>query len=291
MKAVDNVFKAGALLGECPRWHDETASLYWVDSLGQGLHAWQPGTGRSLSLALPEEIGSFSFRSSGGLVAAMRSGFVFIDSIRSGTITPVTDPEADKVDNRLNDGRCDAAGRFWAGSIYPPKDKPNAWIYSLDASLNCRQMVGPVMTSNGIAFSPDNTTFYYADSPKRSIYACDFDLDTGTLANRRVFHRFAAGEGCPDGCAVDEDGCYWVALFAGGKVVRLSPGGVVLEEVDIPAKYPTMVAFGDDDKTTLYVTTCRQACSKEELKKYPGSGDIFAFQAGVKGMEEYCFAG
>ncbi|MGI9276522.1 MAG: SMP-30/gluconolactonase/LRE family protein [Endozoicomonas sp.] len=291
MKAVEKVLDAGALLGECPRWHDETAALYWVDSTGPSLNAWQPVTGRIRSLALAEEIGSFAFRQSGGMVAAMRSGFVFIDSIESGVITPIVDPETDKPHNRLNDGRCDAAGRFWAGSIYPPKDRADAWIYSLDGQLECRQMAGPVMTSNGIAFSPDNTTFYYSDSPERSIYACEFDLESGSLASRRVFHRFAPGEGRPDGCAVDVDGCYWVALFAGGKVVRLSPGGIVLEEVEIPAKYPTMVAFGGVDNSTIFVTTCRQACSEAELLEYPDSGAIFAFEAGVFGMEEYRFAG
>lgn len=290
MKAVVNVLNARALLGECPRWHAESSSLYWIDIAGKTLNCWQTETGQTATLPLPEEPGCFAFRQSGGLVAAMKSGFVFIDSLESGQITPITDPEKDKTHNRFNDGRCDARGRFWAGSVYPPKDKSDAWIYCLASDLSCTRKAGPLLTSNGIAFSPDNRTFYYSDTPEHVIYACEYDLESGEVANRRVFHRFPFGEGRPDGCAVDEEGCYWTALYAGGRVVRLSPGGVILEEVAIPAKYPTMVAFGGSDYSILYVTTCRQACSEDELEEYPESGDIFAFEAGVKGIEEYRFA-
>ncbi|WP_257255571.1 MULTISPECIES: SMP-30/gluconolactonase/LRE family protein [unclassified Endozoicomonas] len=290
MKIVKNVLDAGTLLGECPRWHEPTSTLYWVDITGKSLNSWQPESGARQSLSLPEEIGCFVFRASHGLVAALRSGFVFLDSIESGRITPICDPESDKPHNRLNDGRCDALGRFWVGSVYPPKDKSDAWIYMLNNQLDCQRKAGPFLTSNGIAFSPDNRTIYYADSPEQIIYACDFDLERAELSNRRVFHRFPAGKGRPDGCAVDEEGCYWTALFAGGAVVRLSPGGVLLETISLPVKYPTMVAFGGDDYSTLYITSCRQACSDEELELYPESGSIFAVKTGVRGLKENRFA-
>ncbi|MGI9281748.1 MAG: SMP-30/gluconolactonase/LRE family protein [Endozoicomonas sp.] len=289
MKAVKNVLDAGSLLGECPRWHEPSSSLYWVDITGKTLNSWQPASGVRQSLTLSEEIGCFVFRKTNGLVAALRSGFVFIDSIESGRITPICDPESDKPHNRFNDGRCDALGRFWAGSVYSPKDKSDAWIYMLDNQLDCRRMAGPLLTSNGIAFSPDNQTLYYADTPQHTIYACDFDLEHAQLTNRRVFHRFPFGQGRPDGCAVDEAGCYWTALYEGAAVVRLSPGGVLLETIDLPVKYPTMVAFGGSDCSTLFITSCRQACSEEELESYPESGSIFAIEVEVKGLKENLF--
>ena len=150
-------------------------------------------------------------------------------------------------ENRFNDGRVDASGRLWAGSVYPPKDYNGANIYSLNPDGVVTHQVGDLLTANGIAFSPDSRTLYYADTPSHAIMAADFDLAAGTISNTRVFHQFPHGQGRPDGACVDSEGYYWTALYEGGRVVRLNPAGEIVQEIHLPVRCPTMPAFGGAD--------------------------------------------
>ena len=191
--------------------------------------------------------------------------------------------------NRFNDGRCDAAGRFLAGSYYPPKDYDGANLWSLDKTFTATKLVDGLLTCNGIAFSPDNKTFYFANTPKHVIYRCDYDLEKGTIGNRQIFHKFPFGQGRPDGAAVDSEGYYWTALYEGGRIVRLDPQGKILEEIPVPAKCPTMVAFGDEDLKTLYITSAGDRPG-QELEEFPHSGNIFKVRVDVPGLVEHRFA-
>ena len=300
MKAVVKVLDARTQQGRCPRWHQKSGSLYWLDVAGQSLNAWQAEYDHSQTLLLPEPSGCFSFFSSNSqypdsIILASSSGFFQVDAFSSGLnsgskVSRLNCVSSDLIKNNLLDGRCDAAGRFWVGSANIYGRHAESWLYSLDATLQLEQKAGPVMAASSIAFSPDSGTIYYADSAEHVIYACEYDLEEGVLANRRVFHRFPFGKGMPAGAAVDSDGGFWVAMFAGEKIVRLSPGGVMVEEVRLPVKYPTTVAFGGEANTTLFITSCRQACSSEELEQYPESGGIFAIETGVMGMTEYSYS-
>lgn len=289
MQKVEIALKIKASLGECPRWDETNQLLYWVD-INQGqLHRFNPETGTDEFLQFDEEIGCMSLRQGDGFLLAMRSGFYTLDGWNTERKF-IADPEADMLKNRFNDGRADAKGRMFAGTVYPPKDYGGASIYSLSPEGEVKKWVGDLLTANGIAFSPDSRTFYYADTPSHAVQACDYDLDTGTVSNCRVFHQFPHGHGRPDGAAVDSEGCYWTALYEGGRVVRLSPDGKIIQEITVPARCPTMVAFGGSDMQTLYITSVGSR-PDSELEEFPDSGSVFQIRVDVPGLTEHRFAG
>jgi len=289
MRKVEVALKVKANLGECPRWDEIDEKLYWVDINACQLHRFDPATGRDDFLQFEEEIGCFSLRQQGGFLLAMRSGFYTLDDWCTER-TFITDPEVGLEKNRFNDGRADAYGRMFAGSVYPPKDYGGASIYSLTPKGEARKWVGNLLTANGIAFSPRMDIFYYADTPTHAIQRCDYDLDSSVVSNCRLFHQFPLGRGRPDGAAVDSEGCYWTALYEGARVVRLSPDGEILDEIPVPAKCPTMVAFGGADMKTLYITSVGDR-PDVELQEYPDSGAIFKVVVDVPGLRECRFAG
>lgn len=284
---------ARARLGECPRWDEKTGILYWVDIKSCALHRFDPVAGTDRLRSFDEEIGCFALDRNGGFVAGMRSGFVRCDSF-DGPVRAIGDPETDKPDNRFNDGRCDPAGRFIAGTMNEAKTAADGTLYCLDwrADLVARRITpiaGDALTMNGLAFSPDGSRMYYSDTPNHVVYMLDYDVDSGVASNKRVFHRFPPGNGRPDGASVDAEGYYWSALYAGGRVVRISPDGRIVAEVRIPARHCTMIAFGDEDLQTAYVTTARDDMTVPALREYPQAGGIFAFRVTTPGLSEYRF--
>jgi sugar lactone lactonase YvrE len=289
MTEVQIALKIKASLGECPRWDEREQLLYWLDINAGQLHRLNPATGIDSFLQFDEEIGCFALREQGGFVLAMRTGFYTIDGWTNER-TFIADPEIGMEKNRFNDGRCDEKGRLFAGSVYPPKDHGGASIYSLSPNGKVTCWIKGLLTANGIAFSPDNKTFYYADTPSHAVTRCDFDLDSGAVRNCSVFHQFPLGNGRPDGAAVDSEGYYWTALYEGGRVVRIDPLGNIVQEIKVPAKCPTMVAFGGADLKTLYITSVGSR-SDEELEVYPYSGSIFSVRLAVAGRVENRFGG
>ncbi|ABD82471.1 SMP-30/gluconolactonase/LRE family protein [Saccharophagus degradans] len=289
MKNVEVALNVRAKLGECPRWDEKEQLLYWVDIDSFQLHRFDPKTGKDDFITFKEEIACFSLRQNhDGFLVAMRSGFHFLDGWNT-KLRAIADPEATLVKNRFNDGRCDAEGRMIAGSVYPPKDHDGANLWQLGTDLKVTKLAEGLLTSNGAGFSPDNKTFYFSDTPKHVIYKYDYDLATGEMTNGTVFHQFPFGNGRPDGAAVDSEGCYWTALYEGSRIVRLSPEGEILQEIDLPVRCPTMVAFGGEDLKTLYITTVG-ARPEEELRDYPLSGALLKVEVDVPGLVEHRFA-
>lgn len=288
MPQVELALDAKAKLGECPRWDEQSQRLYWIDINSFQLHAFDPITGENKYLQFEEEIGCFSLRKDKGFVLAMRSGFFLLDNW-STSLEKIGDPEEGLDKNRFNDGRCDAKGRLIAGSYYPPKDHDGANFWSLHSDFSTHKIADDMLTANGTAFSPDNKTLYYSDTPKHRIYCSDYNIETGQASNRKVFHQFPMGNGRPDGASVDEEGCYWTALYEGGRIARLSPKGEILQEISVPAKCPTMVAFGGEDLKTLFITTVGDR-PEEELSEYPRSGGIFKIDVDVRGLKEFRFS-
>lgn len=279
-----------ASLGECPIWSVDEQSLHWVDINAPSLNRFDPCTGRNISWPMPEAIGCFALREQGGFVAALRGGIWLVDPDgRPGR--KIVDAPYDPAHHRFNDGRADPHGRFWAGSMNEKRDAATALLYRLDPDLALTPMISGITTSNGLAWSPDSGTMYHADTPTRTINRWDFDAATGNIANRHVFAQFLGETDRPDGAAVDHEGCYWSALYRGGRVVRLSPRGETLAEFPLRAMCPTMCAFGGADLKTLYVTTARQQRDPEELSRLPQSGGIFAMRVDVPGVPEPKFAG
>ncbi len=283
------VLDAKASLGECPVWSVADQALYWVDINAPTLNRFDPATGVNTAWPMPASIGSFALRMRGGFVAALRDGIWFVD--RDGKPErKVADAPYDPAHHRFNDGRADAQGRFWVGSMNERRDANSAALYRLDTNLKLSAVIADVMISNGLAFSPDGKTMYYADTPTRTVHAYDLDATSAAIANRRVFAHFQGETDRPDGGAVDSEGCYWSAFYRGGKIVRLSPQGKLIAEYPVPAMCPTMCAFGGSDMRTIFVTSARQNRDEAELARLPQSGGIFALHVDTPGQVEPKFA-
>ena len=274
-------------LGEGPRWHAGEGMLYLVDITEQRLHRLNVNTGEVATRQFDQPAGCFAFRQRGGFVLAMNDGFALIDSF-DGPVQPFgVQVEAGKPWTRFNDGRTDPQGRFWAGTRDSSKQHHDTALYRLDPGGAVALMVEGGLTANGCAFSPDGKTLYWTDTPTYRIDAFDLDAATGAIANRRVFASFPEGNGRPDGGSVDEDGCYWAAMFAGGRVVRLSPKGDVLEEVPIPATNVSMPCFGGPDRRTVFVTTTAEG--EPDPTRHPQAGGVFSFRVETPGLPETPF--
>jgi len=288
--ALHCVLDARASLGECPVWSVAEQVLYWVDINAPALHRFDPATGADTAMPMPESIGCFALRARGGFVIALRDG-IWLARADGTLLRRIADPPYAPEHHRFNDGRCDRQGRFWAGSMNEQRDADSASLVRVDADHRVTPVLSGMMISNGLAWSPDGRTMYHADTPTQIIHSFDFDAASGLPSNRRVFARFTDPTHRPDGGAVDSEGCYWTAFYAGGKVVRLSPTGAVLAQYPVPAQCPTMCAFGGHDLRTLYVTSARQLRSDEELARLPQSGGLFAMAVAVPGLPEPPFAG
>jgi sugar lactone lactonase YvrE len=279
-----------ASLGECPVWSVAEQVLYWVDIDAPALNRFDPATGRNVAMPMPESIGCFALRRQGGFVVALRGG-LWLAREDGKLERKVADAPYDPAHHRFNDGRCDAAGRFFAGYMNERRDAATAGLVRLDPDFRLTPVLGGMTISNGLAWSPDGRTMYHADTPTGTIDAYDFDAATGMPSGRRAFARFLPASDRPDGAAVDSEGCYWTAFYRGGKVLRISPAGRVLAEHPVPAMCPTMCAFGGADLRTLYVTSARQMRDDDELARLPYSGGIFALDVDVPGRAEPAFAG
>ncbi len=293
-------------LGESPFWHPQEQRLYWVDIPGrriarvavQGLKAHGPIE----YWPMAEEPGCIAPLEGAGLVIALRDG-ICLARTWGGPLQRLAAAPYDTTKLRFNDGKCDAQGRFWAGSLYEPKDQALGALYMLDGQGLHPMMGGAnggvkvgVVTANGLAWSPDGRTAYWADTAAHQVRAFDFDPTTGQLSAPRVFHQMtpkpagwtwggtAPYGGRPDGAAVDAEGCYWSAQYEGQRLLRLSPAGEVLAEVRTPVPCPTMPCFGGPDLKTLFITTSRQGRSAQELAQYPDAGCVFAMRVAVAGL-------
>lgn len=282
-------------LGECPLWHGAEAALYWIDIPGKAVHRLHPDSQRHEVWAMPEEPGCIAMHAEGGLLVALRNGLFRLDT-QSGVLTQLADAPYDVSKLRFNDGRCDAMGRLWTGTIYEPRDQELGSLFCFDHGQlrDARQLV---TTSNGVAFSNDRRTMYHANTPAHRINAYDFDLATGQSSNMRLFKQFDKDKsapdygGRPDGAAVDSEDAYWCAMFEGGRILRLSAAGEILQEIKLPVRCPTMLAFGGDDLRTLYITTGRHGRSAAELEQYPWSGCVLKLRVEVAGLAEFAYQG
>lgn len=269
--------------GEGPIWWE--GALYYVDIEGHRVHRFDPVSGDERSWDVGERVGTVVPRASGGLVIAGDSGISFLD-MESGELTPVGDPEPDKQDNRFNDGKCAPDGRFFAGTISLVKKTGDARLYRMDRDLTIHEAFGPVTNSNGIAWSGDGRVVYYIDTPRREVFA--FDYDDGHLRNLRTVISTGEIDASPDGMTIDEAGNLWVAFCHGGCVVCYDPAtGQALRKVDFPCLETTACAFGGEGLEDLYVTTGVHGKIEEEH-----GGRLFVVKGlGVKGVRANVFEG
>jgi sugar lactone lactonase YvrE len=293
LQSIRPAFDMPMQLGESPTWVAAEAALYWIDIAACALHRLHPDSGVHQSWPLPAEPGCIAACADGGLIVALRSGLAFFDT-KQGRLTPFAAAPYDTHKMRFNDGRCDSAGRLWVGTLYEPRSQPLAALYCVERG-NIRDSGKRVTVSNGVAFSLDGRTLYQADTNAHEIRAYDYEPADGSIGAGRVFKQFAAARtapdygGRPDGAAVDSEGAYWCAMYEGGRLLRLAPDGELLQEIRLPVRCPTMMAFGGADLRTMYVTTVRHNRPATELQHYPFSGYILSLRVDVPGRLESAY--
>lgn len=277
-----------ARLGEGPVWDDRTRSLYFVDALNQRVHQYFPERNSSRPFEVGDLVSSLAFTRGDKLLVAVKKGLAMLDTV-SGELTPLLEIETDRPANKLNDGKCDARGRFWLGSF--SKEQGEASLYRFDPDGTLHVMQTGLTGANGLGWSPDGRTFYLTDSGEKLIYAYDFDEDAGAIEHRRVLIDLSDGDGIPDGLCVDREGCLWSAQFGGGCVIRFDADGRELERIEFPAPQTTSCAFGGAGLRTLYVTSAAAGLSEDELEEFLNSGDLFRIELDVEGLPFHPFGG
>jgi L-arabinonolactonase len=284
-------YRNRALLGESPVWSENENCLYWVDIEGRTFNKFDPLTSKNIATKTQTRISALALRETGGFIVATESGFQFYN-LHENRLTQIGDPEDNKPNNRFNDGRCDRAGRFWAGTMVEKgNQEPNAALYSIDSNLKYRKKHENIILANGLAWSPDNQTLYFADTRHPAVWAVDFDLDSGSISNKRIFIEFGINDGVPDGAAIDTDGCYWLAQPRSSKICRYTPDGRVDTVIELPISKPTMCAFGGPSLNTLYITTNSLGFNKKELENQPLAGSLLSLEVNAQGLPEPKFIG
>jgi sugar lactone lactonase YvrE len=277
-------------LGESPLWHPQEQALYWCDIPGRAVHRYHPTTEKHHQWNFDCEPASLAPLQSGGLLLAMRDG-LWRFSPATGERTALAPPPYDPKRQRFNDGKADAQGRFWVGTLDDQRE-PRATLYCYTQGEIKPQASG-IAVSNGLAFSPDGGTLYWADTRGHCIQVFDLNRDEGSLSRQRVFKTFPPRQpnaplntygGRPDGAAVDVEGAYWVAMFEGRCLLRLGAEGAVLATYALPVQCATMPCFGGPDLRTLFVTTAHENRPAAELTSDPWAGRVLHMRVAVPGL-------
>ncbi|MEK8031699.1 SMP-30/gluconolactonase/LRE family protein [Ideonella sp. DXS29W] len=294
------VWAAGATLGEGTCWSEREQALYWVDILEHRLYRLQLGKGAADGLTdardswqFEETISAVAERATGaGLAVTLRRGLALFDPA-TGALQRLHEPEPEREGNRFNDGKCDVAGRFWAGTMDFACQAPTGALYCFDASGRAtRAFDARFPVTNGPTWSLDQKTMYFNDTANQQIHAFDVDPETGTLSGQRPWLRFAPGDGYPDGMTTDADGRLWIAHWGAACVTCHDP--ITADEllrVPLPTDHITNVAFGGPDLRTLFITSARFDLSDDQLRRQPLAGGLFAVETTARGRPAHRFAG
>ena len=278
-------------LGEGPLWDAGRQVLWWTNILGNVVYRYDPATGTNDSWDVGQMVGTLVLAESGGLVLAVQNGFVRFDP-ETGATTTIADPEPNKLENRFNDGKCDPAGRLWAGTLPLSEDHPGGAMYCLHPDGTVEPKGDGYRIPNGIAWSADTKTMWHIDSPTRRIDAWDFDNATGAITNRRTAFEITEPGAFPDGMAIDSEGMLWVAQWGGASVVRYHPEtGEALARLELPVTQVTACTFAGPALDELYITSASKNLTDEELAKQPLAGSLFRAKVAVTGTEFTKFAG
>jgi sugar lactone lactonase YvrE len=301
--AIECVLECANHLGEGPVWDVEEQCLYWVDSTGRrvgnpAIWRWDPGTGTAKTWTVEHDIGAMALRKGGGAVLALNDGFYTFD-FNSGQIELVAKIDDNAGRARLNDGKCDRRGRFLAGGMDDKEELGICGLWRLDPDFSLARLDDGIICSNGPCWSPDDRTFYFADTFRREIWAYDYDIGTGGVANRRVFASTKDDIGFADGSTVDAEGFVWNAQVIGGDLVRYAPDGSVDRRIGMPVKNITSVMFGGRNLDEIYVTSMARVQHPAQHDHFAhtnkpqfAAGGLFRITGlGIRGVAETRFAG
>jgi sugar lactone lactonase YvrE len=276
------IFDARATLGEGATWDAKTQTIFWVDILEKKIYA-----DTELFIELDELIGCVAPCKNGHLILGKRASFVDLEPATRAQTVLCTLTES--ANNRMNDGKCDPAGRFLAGTMAMNEQQKAGNLYSLNGK-EANVLIPNVTISNGMAWSPDHKTYYYIDTPTRQVQAFDYDLKTGKIANPRIAITIPESFGWPDGMTSDTQGNVWVAMWGGAQITKWNPHtGALLEKISVPALHTSCCVFGGKNMNELFITSARHGMNDEEIKKYPLSGGLFKVITNVEGMGTFEF--
>ncbi|MBD3391164.1 MAG: SMP-30/gluconolactonase/LRE family protein [Chitinivibrionales bacterium] len=289
--SVSLVLDAKAELGEGVCWDWRSQVLYWVDINRYELHVFDPETNSDRSINVGEYIGTVAPRAGGGLVLGLQHRIVSCD-LDTGEMVTLCSLEADRENNRINDGKCGPDGRFWVGTMDLDCQEGAGGFYCVDTDYTMRTILRSVGISNGLCWRSDHSILYYIDLLTRKIDAFDFDAGAGTCANRRPVVDFGDNPGSPDGMNIDAEDKLWVASFGGGCVMRWDPDtGELMQTIELPVTNVTNCAFGGRELDRLYISTARVLRTEEDLAKEPLAGGLFVAEPGVRGVRAFEYGG
>ncbi|MCY0859989.1 MAG: SMP-30/gluconolactonase/LRE family protein, partial [Sulfolobaceae archaeon] len=272
-----------------PVYDDLTNRLYWIDILGKKLIYLDISTGVETIIETPDMISSLCVIDEKRVIATIMHSFYIID-IEKKKFEKIAEVKEEKQNTRFNDGKCDPLGRYWAGTMDMKEKEPIGALYKLDLDKKIYKILEGLTISNGLAWSLDNKKLYLIDSPPKKVYQMDFNLEKGTVENRRVALDLTQEQGVPDGMTIDEEGMLWIAHHGGGKVTRWDPEkGKKLEEIKLPVTYVTSVTFGGTDLKDLYITTRSHDPQTGGLVNEPLAGKLFRERVGIRGAKLYRF--
>jgi sugar lactone lactonase YvrE len=276
----------GAELGEAPSWDAVSETLLWVDVIGGKVHGYRVDENWSIDLGMHP--GSIVPTRSVEFIVAAELGFYRVS--REGSIEQIGDVgPLEPAGARFGDGKCDPQGRYWSGTVVPPDSNVRGHLYRLDPDGSITTCLDGVEASNGLAWSRDSTEMYYIDTRKYSLDVFDFDVESGTIHNRRTLAEFS-GPTMPDGMTVDADGGIWVTIFRGGMVCRYLRSGQLERAIDVPVPGTTSCAFGGTDLCDLFITTSTRTFLDGEGSPPPHAGAVFVARPGIAGIAPVPFA-
>ena len=277
-------------LGEGVIWSPQLSRVLWADIPGKSMWSFDPATNSHTKTDLGERLSAVVMLSRSKMLVAFASGLAYVD-VETGKRTEITKIEPDMPTTRLNDAKLDRQGRFVVGTMDETEQdrRPIGQVWSFDGRSEPRILFGGVRISNGIAFSPDGSLMYFADTPTKRIDVFDYDIATGTPSNRRVFVELSADSGYPDGSTVDSEGCLWNAEWGGSRIVRYTPKGKIDRVIALPAPLITCCAFGGPGLSTLFVTSARTGLDEKAIATAPLSGALFAINVGIQGLKDAPF--
>ena len=289
LNEVTVAYKTDAALGEGAIWNHETNELYWIDIEGKSLNMLNPKTKLNRSFSTASQIGTVVPKSKDEALIALVDG-IYTMNLQTGQTTVFADMSESLIGCRLNDGKCDPAGRFWVGSMNWQQEKGKATLFMIKNDHSVTTKIDSVTISNGIVWTKDKKTMYYIDTPTSQIKAYDYNNATGNISNERVAVQVDSALGFPDGMTIDSEDMVWVGMWNGDAVIRFNPKtGKLLQKIEVPAHNITSCAFGGENLETLYITTAKLDMTPEELEKYPLAGSVFKVNTGIKGVQSNFF--